>query len=691
MSDAQLNAPIIIRHSGSSGDVPSALDLQVGELALNTADGALYTRHYDNSVKQIAPNNIGLDGLTDVDTSTTPPTDGQVLAWVDANSKWEPADVDAGGGGGATVLDELTDVDTSTTPPLAAQVLAYDGTEWVPVETSGVQMGSPTWVENNSTIATYPLCGIDGFYADNSAMTDDGFIFIAGTNNLDDSAATFSPGANWDGIDFMGNGILSSNWFINSNGAVGWDVDGNTTSARNASALVNGANIDFYVSIMTADAELRRAGFREFLAEGKNWLVVRCEFKVPYNSETNGYVAEVWFGADGSLSVRYGTKVNSGNDITVGANKNTVVSNGVAISANPYTGLTPGGAYVYNYLYTAGQLQPGSGTSSIDNLTDVDTTTTPPEDNQVLTWSTSASNWIPGGKLTGNTVNALVLQNFNSATDPDDFGVTNVNANLGVETAPGVYEGRLVPDAASAKFGAGGVYFENDTYTQRRIEVDGLASYAPGTSAWTIAFWWKSSEVDYTGKGPTDLKHILDWPFTTTPLNIAVRPTGYTPDSDAVWQQPVGPGGAIFLATASYDYDWGIGTGNVCDGIWHHIAFQCSGADDSGNATYTCFVDGVLTQSYTGTALDFTAKTTEPEYQVELGCIRGDLYGGVIASMDSFAFYDGAIYNEAGFGLPTGPHTAAVTVGGYLSISDFKDVVAASTDFADFQSRVAAL
>ena len=32
----------------------------------------------------------------DVDTETTPPTDGQVLTWVDANSQWEP--VDASGG-----------------------------------------------------------------------------------------------------------------------------------------------------------------------------------------------------------------------------------------------------------------------------------------------------------------------------------------------------------------------------------------------------------------------------------------------------------------------------------------------------------------------------------------------------------------------------------------------------------------
>jgi len=38
-----------------------------------------------------------ISSLDDVDTITTPPADGQVLTWVDANSQWEPADV-AGGG-----------------------------------------------------------------------------------------------------------------------------------------------------------------------------------------------------------------------------------------------------------------------------------------------------------------------------------------------------------------------------------------------------------------------------------------------------------------------------------------------------------------------------------------------------------------------------------------------------------------
>jgi hypothetical protein len=53
---------------------------------------------------EFVPNDelLSLDDLTDVDTSTTPPTDGQALVWVDADSEWAPGDVAASGGGGFT-------------------------------------------------------------------------------------------------------------------------------------------------------------------------------------------------------------------------------------------------------------------------------------------------------------------------------------------------------------------------------------------------------------------------------------------------------------------------------------------------------------------------------------------------------------------------------------------------------------
>ena len=45
-----------------------------------------------------------IDELTDVDTSTTPPTDGQALVWDNANGKWEPGAVS----GGSSQWDDVT-------------------------------------------------------------------------------------------------------------------------------------------------------------------------------------------------------------------------------------------------------------------------------------------------------------------------------------------------------------------------------------------------------------------------------------------------------------------------------------------------------------------------------------------------------------------------------------------------------
>ena len=98
---ADLNARIKPKKSSTAGEVPQAADLEVSEIAVNTADGKLFTKHTDNSIKEITGGTDitteSIDALSDVDTTTTAPTDGQVLTWVDANSRWEPANASGGG------------------------------------------------------------------------------------------------------------------------------------------------------------------------------------------------------------------------------------------------------------------------------------------------------------------------------------------------------------------------------------------------------------------------------------------------------------------------------------------------------------------------------------------------------------------------------------------------------------------
>jgi hypothetical protein len=66
-----------------------------------------------------------INALSDVDTSTTTPSDGQALVWDNANSKWEPGTVS----GGASAFGDLTDVTITT--PSTEDVVKYDGSAWV--------------------------------------------------------------------------------------------------------------------------------------------------------------------------------------------------------------------------------------------------------------------------------------------------------------------------------------------------------------------------------------------------------------------------------------------------------------------------------------------------------------------------------------------------------------------------------
>ena len=82
------------------------------------------------------PGTVGsINDLTDVDTTTAAPTDGQALVWDNANSEWVPGTVAADLG--TTSIDALQDVDTTTTVPTNNQVLAWDGSNWVPADQSG--------------------------------------------------------------------------------------------------------------------------------------------------------------------------------------------------------------------------------------------------------------------------------------------------------------------------------------------------------------------------------------------------------------------------------------------------------------------------------------------------------------------------------------------------------------------------
>jgi hypothetical protein len=151
LTDVTITAPItnqFLKYNGTEF-VNAGIDYANVGGTPNLATVATTGSYNDLSNKPIIPND--LDDLSDVDTTTIPPTNGQVLKWL--NNKWAPADDITSGGGGlnADTLDgfdsthflnfnnitnkptyEVNDLgDISITNLSGNQILKYTGLTWV--------------------------------------------------------------------------------------------------------------------------------------------------------------------------------------------------------------------------------------------------------------------------------------------------------------------------------------------------------------------------------------------------------------------------------------------------------------------------------------------------------------------------------------------------------------------------------
>jgi hypothetical protein len=141
-------ATIITKNSQTASAVPDAASLSVGELAVNTADGKLYTEHTGGVVKEIIPSTVADGGITEAKIASNAVTEGKIASnavttakIADANvtgAKLENSGVTAGSYGSASVVPvvtvdakgRLTSVSTAalSVSPTTAQVLsAYSG------------------------------------------------------------------------------------------------------------------------------------------------------------------------------------------------------------------------------------------------------------------------------------------------------------------------------------------------------------------------------------------------------------------------------------------------------------------------------------------------------------------------------------------------------------------------------------
>ena len=128
-------ATIITKNSQTASAVPAASSLEVGELAVNTADGKLYTEHTGGVVKEIIPSTVVDGGITAAKIASNAVTevkiaDGAVTtnklsnsgvtagtyttATVTVDAKGRITSASSGSGGGVTSLNGQTGAITDT-------------------------------------------------------------------------------------------------------------------------------------------------------------------------------------------------------------------------------------------------------------------------------------------------------------------------------------------------------------------------------------------------------------------------------------------------------------------------------------------------------------------------------------------------------------------------------------------------
>ena len=200
--------------------------------------------------------------MSDVDTSTTPPTNGQVLKWL--NNKWLPADdITSGGGGlnadtlqgfgGSYYLDwnnvtskpvyQVSDLDdTSVSDVTAGQIIQWTGLTWDAVD---FELSFTSITSKPTTLAGYGITDAP------SVLTDLGISDGAANTVLTtDGSGAFSFATNLSGVSLVNAGSVgfAAGTVVNE-----FSTDGTLAGNSNSAVPVESA-VKTYVDTAVAGA-----------------------------------------------------------------------------------------------------------------------------------------------------------------------------------------------------------------------------------------------------------------------------------------------------------------------------------------------------------------------------------------------------------------------------------------------------
>jgi len=365
--------------------------------------------------------------------------------------------------------------DTVITTPEVGQLLQYDGTDWINTTVDGFEDTNTTY---NLDIVT-TTDGVDLNLTDSDALSDtvkflggdDISVSISNTNEV-----TISNTAQYALTDLTGLTIANpqdghvleynSGIWINVPATSGVALTDFTVTSQPASGNGSLTYDDSTGAFTFTPPDISNAGIA--LTDLSTTTGTSTGGgSLAYNNSSGVFTfrpANVSVLTPSSIQFPSGAVINEfSTDDTLGGSSNTVVPTENAVKT---------------YVDTAISGISGGGATAINDLSDVDTSSTPPTDGQALIWDNANSFWVPGSAGGGSydqTLNTTDDVEFNSVSSP-----TFTNTGVG---APSITSASTITlDAPDGTILSDGVLrFASYTTTER----NGLSA-AAGDVIWNI-------------------------------------------------------------------------------------------------------------------------------------------------------------------------------------------------------------
>lgn len=598
---AELNARIIAKASATTGEEPVAGDLEVAELAVNTADGKLFTKHTDNSIVTISGSGGGGGAVDSVNGQT-----GAVE--LDLEDLENVKDVGTGLiAGGLVLLAEGSDGATATSTGLDSS--AFNRTQFgssnLPTySTSVFKYGTSSFSFNNDGLA-FPN-NTDGLT--NSLLTDDFTVETWVYFNATSTAYIFMDG-NYYNNDYTcsliaSSGLGSFEMYYSATGS-------STLGPVSFSGTTLSTGQWYHVALCRSGNDFRL--FVDGTQYGSTFS---------YSGSLNANTSSHWIGLGRNFSGSVVDRLNGYIDEyrVVASALYTADFTPSAITADP---VLPDDGQVLTWVDANSRWEPvnASGASTLDDLTDVDTSTTAPTDGQALTWVAANNQWEPADASGGGGAVDSVAGKTGAVTleisDNTDVLTKATYSQSGGTAAYSVsgnatgYVQRILLNSDRLVFANGDVTpgstleylrdtavlpFTIQTYVDGVLSTDATVTVVDTTSD-PSALWitadWTDAEVNAASTffieataDPTD-GQILTWvaandqwePADAASVNgqTGVISLGIQNMDDFALNQAPPPGSYEFTSYAdgafsipNEDYEWGVQTGELR--IWRTAA-----------------------------------------------------------------------------------------------------------------------